>query len=431
MTATTLALIPRDGFFAKDGRGWATSARADALDWPWPTTIRGALTTASGKLYEKEGKASLRNGEDWREYQKQILLGRTVALRRPCAGAMDAPKWTQQHRMWPVPADALWVEERETVLPLLPEPADKAVLTLGRAADGMPDGYAEAREALWTPRIGAKAKPLASPRWWSETTFVKWLSGEDVPDRPEGAPRDKPPAEVHPRPASRLQVHVGIQSGTLTSEDGLLFAHDVIETLEKKAEWAIGAEVDWPVGTPPFGTPPSLARLGSDSRIAFMEGLEANLFDMPDDLKQAFAKGARRLRLVVVSPAYFDCGWLPDSLAPTTESPFEFRGQLSCRNDRADPKAVKPILDCGLILRAAFVPRPMHISGWDMAGGEGPGRDKGGVPKRTSRIVPSGAVYFVEKSGGSTFTPGEIEKLWLAPIGGRTHEGFGRIVPGI
>ena len=38
MTTTTkhLALVPRDGFFAKDGRGWHTSVsgRGHGLDWP-------------------------------------------------------------------------------------------------------------------------------------------------------------------------------------------------------------------------------------------------------------------------------------------------------------------------------------------------------------------------------------------------------------
>jgi hypothetical protein len=56
MNASThhLALVPRDGFFVKDSRGWSTSARTHVLDWPWPTTVRGALTTVSGKIAERE-----------------------------------------------------------------------------------------------------------------------------------------------------------------------------------------------------------------------------------------------------------------------------------------------------------------------------------------------------------------------------------------
>ena len=74
-----------------------------------------------------------------------------------------------------------------------------------------------------------------------------------------------------------------------------------------------------------------------------------------------------------------------------------------------------------LILRAAFVPRPVHISGWDMASG---------APKATDRMVPPGAVYFFERADGTGFTAADAEALWLSALGGRQAEGFGRVVPG-
>ena len=76
----------------------------------------------------------------------------------------------------------------------------------------------------------------------------------------------------------------------------------------------------------------------------------------------------------------------------------------------------------------ATVPRPMHISGWDMASDKA----KGGAPRATSRLVPPGAVYFLARADGRPFTPADAEALWLAaPLGGRTNEGFGCVVPGI
>jgi CRISPR-associated protein Cmr3 len=421
----SLALVPRDGFFVKDGRGWQTSARTSVLDWPWPTTVRGALTTVSGKIAEQ--RETRRFGpEEWKDHQKDITIGAAVAMRRVVPGG----GWS---RMWPVPADALWLEERTSVLRL--KPKAPATSTLGR---GAPEGHAGAREALWVAQnVANSAKPLAPPRWWEEATLADWLSGECVKTDPGRAPR-----EQHPRMTSRLQVHVGIRGETLTGDDGILFAHEVTETLERSthrreggkrevAEWAIGAEVTWPLDAVPDGR---LARLGSDSRIAWIETVEdEHLFDMPPTVRSAFGGGSAGLRLMVVTPACFTGGWLPDGFVPVHESgTWVFRGRLP----RPDGAPHAPIYDSELILRAAFVPRPMHISGWDMASDKA----RGGAPRVTSRLVPPGAVYFFGRAGDQRkpFTADDAAALWLAPLGthdnegfGRTREGFGRVVPGI
>jgi CRISPR-associated protein Cmr3 len=75
-----------------------------------------------------------------------------------------------------------------------------------------------------------------------------------------------------------------------------------------------------------------------------------------------------------------------------------------------------------VILRAAFVPRPIHVSGWDMAAG---------APKPTSRMVAPGAVYFFERADGEPFGEADARSLWLAALGTRTEEGFGRVAPGV
>jgi CRISPR-associated protein Cmr3 len=75
-----------------------------------------------------------------------------------------------------------------------------------------------------------------------------------------------------------------------------------------------------------------------------------------------------------------------------------------------------------VILRSAFVSRPVHISGWDVASNK---------PKQTARMVAPGSVYFFTKGNGKNFTGDEARSLWLSAIGGRTKEGFGRVVPGV
>jgi len=383
MTVTVyFALVPRDGLFCKDGRGWHTSAsgRGHALDWPWPSTVLGAVRTAWGREEESRRGSSFRPDE-WREWTATIRLGRTLALRRPHGQA-----WAAEHRIWPVPADALWLEGEDRVHRLDPVPGD--IPTLGRDDD-------EAREALWWPRLGGREKPLRAARWWNEGDFCAWLAGHPV------LACNQPDILAPPR---RIQVQVGIRVAELTADEGVLFSHDVLETLEQEAEWAIAVEADVP-----SSAPLQLATLGSDSRLAQIEEMSSEMFNPPASLLKTFRQGSKGLRLVVVTPACFRRGWLPDGFEQRGR---EYRGHL-------------PDVDGEVVLRAAFVPRPVHVSGWDMAanGGEG-------APKPTLRLVKPGAIYFFERADGRPFGEADARSLWLAAIGDRRAEGFGRVAPG-
>lgn len=380
MTATArLALVPRDGLFCKDGRGWHTSAsgRGHGLDWPWPSTILGALRSAWGRREETRSGA-LFGPDDWRTRTAAISLGRTLVLRRQHGVA-----WRFEDTTWPVPLDALWLEGRREVHRL--EPVQPLVPTLGRDDD-------EARESLRRPVLDGAGKPLAPPRWCSSDDFSAWLAGRSVAVRY----RDDVLAT-----ARRVQVHVGILSEELTADEGVLFSHDVIETLEPHAEWAIGAEVALP-----DGALSGLATLGSDARLARVESLPAALFEPPLRLLEAFRSPCQGLRVVAVTPLCFEKGWLPDGFDVKDGA---YRGRL-------------PGLDAEIVLRAAFVPRPVHVSGWDMAAN---------APKPTSRMVAPGAVYFFERIDQKPLGEADARSLWLGVVGARTDEGFGRVVPGV
>jgi CRISPR-associated protein Cmr3 len=315
--------------------------------------------------------------------------------------------------------DALWLEKENggrRITPLQPEPPPRDVRTLGRQTHGRPQrqAYDQARESMWWPRVEEQAKPLPAPRWWSEADFVAWLAGDWA------AVATKPPRWAE-KPLKRIQARVGIDAETFTALESVLFSHDVIETLdwhdpsERAAEWAIAAELELP-----GGTCPDLVRLGSDSRIAHVEPLAESVFAPPAKLIELFdngGQGRKGLRLVVVTPAKFQNGWLPSGFELQGA---EFRGQL--RGISGEFR-----------LRAAFVPRPLHVSGWNMVGGgRSPGSSRGGgAPKETSRLVPSGAVYFFHRLDGRPFDGEDARKLWLTALGARTDEGFGRVVPGI
>jgi CRISPR-associated protein Cmr3 len=380
-TPTYLALLPRDGLFCKDGRGWYTSAsgRGHGLDWPWPSTILGALRTAWGRTAEAvSGK--LFDHRTWLEETAAVQLGRMLTLRRP-----PDTDWNTTHLVWPVPLDALWLAGRHEVCRLQPLPSH--VPTLGRDDDA-------ARETLWRPALEEAGKPLPSPRWWRQDDFVAWLTGQPVSAQ-------KP----FPATARRVQTRVGIRPETLTTDDGLLFSHDVLETLELHAEWAIGVEV-----TLPGGAVDAVATLGSDSRLVRIETLPETLFAPPARLLETFQAGSRGLRIIAVTPLAFARGWLPDGFE---QHDGQYVGRL-------------PGLPHDLVLRAAFVPRPLHVSGWNRAAHSGKG-----APKPTARMVAPGAVYFFERVDEQPFDAAHARSLWLAALGARTEEGFGRVVPGI
>lgn len=377
MVTKHLALVPRDGFFAKDGRGWQTSesGRGHGLDWPWPSTVLGALRALWGRGEQERSKTTF-SPTDWQNRTASIHLGRTLVLRRKHGAA-----WRVDDATWTTPADALYLDKPGEVKRLVPE--RQAAVTLGRDDNA-------AREALWLAVIDDSRKPLAPPRWWSNEDFLSWLAGGSVHAKTNRS-----------APARRAQVHVGIDPDTLTAREGILFSHDVVETIEPDGEWALGVEIELP-----NGELPTMATLGARSRLAHVESVPSQLFAPPQRVLEAFRRTSQGLRVVAVTPLCFERGWLPDGLS---ERNGEFRGRISG-------------LQHEVILRAAFVPRPVHVSGWDM------GKR---APKPTSRMVAPGAVFFFERADGQAFSETDASALWLGALGTRTNEGFGRVVPGV
>ncbi len=291
--------------------------------------------------------------------------------------------WRVEDTTWPVPLDALWLEGRREVHRL--EPVQPLAPTLGRDDD-------EARESLMRPALDGAGKPLAPPRWWSSEDFSAWLAGRSV------AVRDRDDVLATAR---RVQVHVGILPEELTADEGVLFSHDVIETLDRRADGRSAPRSRFRTALLS-----GVATLGSDARLARVESLPAALFEPPARLLEAFRSPSQGLRVVAVTPLCFEKGWLPDGLE---ENGGTYSGRL-------------PGIDHDVILRAAFVPRPIHVSGWDMAAN---------APKPTSRMVAPGAVYFFERTDGKPFGEADARSLWLAALGARTDEGFGRVVAGV
>ncbi len=392
-------LLSRDGFFVKDGRGWYSSAtgRGHTLSWPRPSTIRGALCTGIGYTAEREQERRW-GDDDWRDLFESLTITATFPLRRK-----PGARWQADGRMWPAPGDALYDRESRKIRRLVPQKPTGGGGALSQSND-------PCIETLWHPGVNTKAKPIQAPAWWTEADFVSWLAGdfERVPWHGEEVRRGLSCEQ-------RTDVRLVVDRKTGTASDGQLFSLEIVEPLRRRRERDHSAVEEWGL-TVRFriddryagaSTNSDAVFLGGKKRLAFRRPCTAELFEANERVLQAFDERAPRgIRLCAVTPLYFERGWLPDGLRPDGH---ELRGKL-------------PGLEDEVVLRSAIVPRPVHVSGWDMAKRQ---------PKPTARLVKPGAVYFFEKYSGRAFSRGDALNMWLASIGGRTDDGYGTVVPGI
>lgn len=392
-----LALRPRDGMLLKDGRGWFTSesGRAGTFAWPAASTVRGAVTAAVGHAAEEADGRPL-SAAQW----LAVAAGIRVDAVLPLCSADPTPAAAAP--LWPAPRDAVTFPGEEATRRLRPAPP-LAAATLPLAGDD----EAAAIESLWHPRLDAvAAKPDTPPAWWTERDFVAWLCDRDVSRH---AARSVPP------PPTREQTHVAI-GPTGAALDGALFTATVIEPVSRPPHAAAAAH--WSLAAIGTGFDPArlhgrTVRLGGDGRCATLAAVPEDFAAVPPAVLEAFGRGPRGLRLVLVGDASFAAGWRPAFLEPARGG---FSGEL------AD---VGPV-----VLRAACVGRPVSVSGWRMV----PRLDERRPgPKPTRRLAPAGSVYFLEKASGEPFTAAEAERLWLRPVGESVHdcEPVGAVVPGV
>ena len=393
-----IVLSPRHGFFAKDGRGWNAGGTnlGRGLDWPRPTTVRGAICTAIGLGMEARGNGP-KSPKDWLHLKGEVRLRSTLAVRRPVETATACA----EHLMWPAPADALHVHGRDKPRRLgwWQRPAEMQLID--RAGDPW-------LRALWFAAPVDAAKPRSGPPWWTHEEMVGWLTGQASLGAPVGADAR--------RPERRADVHVKLDYALGTADPGMLWANEVHETLVRDNSgggvhrWEIAARLDLIGGAASQARWPATATLAGDRRLASVTAT-SDLCPAPPRLLQAVeASPPRRLRLYAVTPALFTDGFYPDGF--TLAMPNRLSG--------ASLNGVGP-----LVLVGAMVSRAIPISGWAMDG------SAGGLPGDLFWAAPPGAVYAVEKSDGQPFGPDEVSALWLAQWGTRQDDGFGVVIPGM
>ncbi len=418
-----LALVARDGLFLKDGRGWYTSdvGRSHARAWPLPPTVRGALRAAYGHHLMARGVPRFRR-DDWEPRTREVQLRQVLTVRRPMSDGAD--EFAPAHRLWPTPHDAA-IDESGAIARLSPNPAaigggldlddlddldevDEKGAVDGFDARGGNGGDGSSHEAvtdhdraafqrLWRVRPENGRKPGPRPRFWTEAAMCAWLAGAEVGDESAGA--------VGRDPVQRADIHVTITPGTDAATPSMMFWSQVTEPIDADGyEWALAVRCGLPGDPEADGFPAGPIGLGGRRRQVWAEPADDALFAMPAGLAERMA-GSRGLRLLCVTPGLFARGWLPDGF---DAGPDGYVGRLSG-------------IDADLCLRAAIVPRPLHLSTWDTVAG---------APRATLRLVAPGSVYFFTKRDGGEFTAREYQTLWLSAMGGGGVDGLGLVVPG-
>jgi CRISPR-associated protein Cmr3 len=377
-----LLLLPRGPIVVRDGRPFSATpgARAESLSWPYPGTVAGALRTSFGNEL----------GWDWQSDGPD--RARAVAVQGPLPVARYPDKPWQVYL--PAPRDALVARaapegpvQVHALRPWLDLPA-------GAGCD-LP------HEALRPLHVPVAAKPEPPMAFWPLDAVARWLARTS-----SGAePLDAGLLSELPREA---RVHVAIDTGRDAALQGALF---VTEGLA----FADGASDDNParamlcrVAPPPgWQARDGFVPLGGERRLVQIQVGGAAWPELPGVLRGALAE-ARRLRLLLATPAIFARGWRP--------------GWLDDALEGSPPDAP----DLRLRLVSVALGRRGAVSGWDMA------RGKGGRAKAARFLAPAGSVYFFEIVHGDPAA--SLGALWLASLCDAPQDradGYGMAVPGV
>jgi len=398
MSPLTLLLSPNDPVIARDGRPFGAGAgdRMHTLPWPLPSVVAGALRTALVKAAPNLDFSGDMPGR---------LLDIEVAGVFPVAGG---------EIYLPAPMDALAEPERDgggirTVHRLVPQD--------NPGGCDFPDDLRLRPVMLSAEQSEKDFKPAESPAWWPIRAVERWLLGKGV----------RFDESFLCSPQRETRYHVSIDPRLGVAAQGRIFAtsalnvsymprfHPCDESSHKRKFFERFAQISLTCRvTVDENLLGHLRRLngwyplGGERRLVHWrvgdEG-ESRLWDYPAELRSALGN-AEKIRMVLVTPAIFERGWLPGWLDDRTlEGTPPFGNAPAMR------------------LLGVVSGRWEAVSGWSLARPVG--------PKPVRRAVPAGSVYFFERLDGEEGFP--FETAWLRPVSdGRQerNDGFGLAVWG-
>ena len=366
---TTWLVEPRDTVVLRNGRPLGEGGMASSLWFPWPSTIAGLARSRAG-MDPATGKFG---------------LAAAAALAIPVAGPWlarlddggNVDEWfvpAPRDCVWQRPTDGASVLERTRLGPV------------GRHDDERCDPEFGTRELVAPAAKLPRAKPTPGPAFWSWTDLLAWL---DAP-----AEQNRQPAGFGLPPLVReFRVHVRIDPQRQTAADGMLFGDEGLRFTHGRGSATRRYAVALRCADHRLASRSGIAMLGGERRVSSFRQASRE----PDAEPPAgVGTHGQRLRVVLLTPAIFAKGAVPDEIA-------------------------------GATLVAAAVGRPEVISGWDMV------RNAKGVErgeKATRRMAPAGSVYWVEVDGDARAW---AKRTWMTCVSDAEQDrldGFGLCVVG-
>ncbi|RMD83549.1 MAG: hypothetical protein D6815_06290 [Candidatus Dadabacteria bacterium] len=332
---------------------------------PWPSVVTGAF--ASRALADAGRVAEVTRSPDIIDDVLRDILGEDFAL--TLLGMEDNGRL-----LVPVPADLVLLESvsqdsatTEPPATVVGREVDAGTLRIERAVPQLLDD----------PRVGSscplslhaiapverREKPSGKQWWIDAKALAAHLAGKRTP----GAD-DFVPANRLWKTESRLGIAIDHRRRTV--EEGALYTTEIVSFCPGVRLVAAFSGNNIPDS--------GLIRLGGD-------GHGARIAPAPPEVSKLAAtlgrpqSGWRGFRMVLATPGLFPEGWLP----PATDD----RGVLRMNGLEAT-------------LMAACVPRPMPVSGWDLANHR---------PKPTQAAAPAGSCYWFRIEAGDS---GMLDRLW-------------------
>jgi CRISPR-associated protein Cmr3 len=370
------------------------------VSFPYPSMIAGAVRTRMG----------CENGAFTLPKAALPELLEKVLVRGPLLAELNAEGEVLQW-LAPAPQDASILrdtDDQPVLRRLVPRP-----LEAGERLDSLPERNLQPVAYAGAETYGKPPKRV--PAFWNWKDFERWLA----------APADRPGVDLAALGIENLPIehrsHLAIQPEERVGIDGMLFQTSGLRFLQEPERdgrpclaprrfalslWTAGATVAGRA----LDLHRQIAPLGGERRLARWSAASSEWPRMPEAIREKIVAD-QRARLILLTPAVFARGALPG----WNGGPWPEGGSVKAT------------------VRAACVPRPGIVSGWNLAAENGEGKLKG-RPKPTRRLALGGSVYFLELAGSPEDLRRWCDETWFACVSDEAQDrrdGFGLAALGV
>lgn len=385
-------ITPKAPLMFRDGRPFGAADQANTLPFPLPSTTAGAMRAAWAEQQEFDYRNAIRLLE------KQISGPLLVEITAKQKTKSSTEKLAAV--LFPRPADSLCLNHADgkRIYRLTPKPVSDDVEGIDLPSGPLLPVFLDSEN---------KEKPAEqAPRFWYFQSMIEWLTDDSYRE----LFADTQGVGLLP---VETRTHVAIDPSTLSNRTGQLYQTSGLDFSEQKISRYNEKFSGWKehnfallVRFHENHLSHTYRTIGGEARLGYIEDA-GNLWpELPANLEKAISE-SNHFRIVLVTPAIFDHGYLP--------------GWLNDRLEGSPPGLEK----VRLRLRAVAINRWQPVSGWQMrAIGSTP---PGARPVR--RMAPAGTMYWFEKIEGDS---SEISRLWLGSISDQqSQDGFGLVLPGV